>query len=217
MNSATAMPNHSKILILGAGFGGLYTALELEKQLGSEPDVEITLINRDNFFLFTPMLHEVAASDLDSSNIVNPIRKMLHKTQFFAGEIQAIDLERRSVVVSHGIDGQHSHEIECDHLVLALGSITNFYDIPGLADVALSMKTLADAVWLRDRLIEQLEEADFECSTLPPEQLLTFVVAGEAPGSKYEKAVQLNVPVLTEDGFTVLLEQGPDAARGAAE
>jgi NADH dehydrogenase len=172
------MPNQSKILILGGGFGGLYTALELEKQLGSEPDVEITLINRDNFFLFTPMLHEVAASDLDSSNIVNPIRKMLRKTQFFVGEIEAIDLARRKVVVSHGIDGAHPHELQYDHLVLALGSVTNFYDIPGVADVALSMKTLEDAVRLRDRLIEQLEEVDFECSTLPPEQLLTFVVAG---------------------------------------
>ena len=168
----------TRILILGGGFGGLYTALELEKRLGNRPDVEITLVNRDNFFLFTPMLHEVAASDLDSSNIVNPIRKMLRNTQFFAGEIEAIDLRRRIASVSHGIDALHSHALRYDHLVLALGSVTNFHGIPGIAQLALSMKTLEDAVRLRDRLIEQLEEADFECSTLPPEQLLTFVVAG---------------------------------------
>lgn len=168
----------TKILILGGGFGGLYTALELEKQLGGDPDVEITLVNRDNFFLFTPMLHEVAASDLDSSTIVNPIRKMLKKTQFFAGEIEAIDLARKRVAVSHGIDGHHAHELKYDHLVLALGSITNFYGIPGLAELGLTMKSLSDAVHLRNRLIEQLEEADFECATLPPEQLLTFVVVG---------------------------------------
>jgi NADH dehydrogenase len=172
------MVQSSRILILGGGFGGLYTALELEKQLGGRPDVEITLVNRDNFFLFTPMLHEVAASDLDSSNIVNPIRKMLRITQFFAGEIEAIDLERRTVSVTHGIDTRHNHELPYDHLVLALGSVTNFHGIGGLSELALPMKSLEDAVRLRDRLIEQLEEADFECSTLPPEQLLTFVVAG---------------------------------------
>jgi len=71
------MARQIKILILGGGFGGLYTALELERALGKSPDVEITLVNRDNFFLFTPMLHEVAASDLDLTAIVNPIRKLL--------------------------------------------------------------------------------------------------------------------------------------------
>jgi len=69
------MPNKTKILILGGGFGGLYTALELEKQFGDDPNIEITLVNRENFFLFTPMLHEVAASDLDITTIVNPIRR----------------------------------------------------------------------------------------------------------------------------------------------
>jgi NADH:ubiquinone reductase (H+-translocating) len=66
-----------RILILGGGFGGLSVAMELEKKLAQDPSVDITLINRDNFFLFTPMLHEVAASDLDLTTIVNPVRKML--------------------------------------------------------------------------------------------------------------------------------------------
>ena len=72
-----------QIVILGGGFGGLYTARELEKKLGADPDVEITLVNRDNFFLFTPMLHEVAASDLDPADILNPIRKLLKRARFF--------------------------------------------------------------------------------------------------------------------------------------
>src|ERR687895_101950 len=93
---------HTEILILGGGFGGLYTALELEKQLANRSDVEITLVNRDNFFLFTPMLHEVAASDLDSSNIVNPIRKLLKHAHFFVGNVEAIDLDAKKVKVSHG-------------------------------------------------------------------------------------------------------------------
>jgi len=171
------MPNKTKILILGGGFGGLYTALELEKQFG-DPNIEITLVNRENFFLFTPMLHEVAASDLDITTIVNPIRKLLKRTNFFDGEVTSIDLNNKGVTVSHGIDASHAHELPYDHLVLALGSVTNFYGIPGLEERALTMKSLADAVCLRNRLIEHLEEADFECSTIPPEQLLTFVVAG---------------------------------------
>ncbi|HZA54419.1 MAG TPA: FAD-dependent oxidoreductase, partial [Candidatus Udaeobacter sp.] len=118
----------TKILILGGGFGGLYTALELERVLRKEPGVETTLINRENFFLFTPMLHEVAASDLDITTIVNPIRKMLRRTNFFDGEARSIDLANKRVLVSHGIDSAHSHDLDYDHLVLALGSVTNFYD-----------------------------------------------------------------------------------------
>ncbi len=168
----------TKILILGGGFGGLYTALELEKTLRSDPDVEVTLVNRENFFLFTPMLHEVAASDLDLTTIVNPIRKLLKKVKFFDGEIEAIDFAGKQVVVSHGIDAPHPHALGYDHLVLALGSVTNFYGIPGLEARALTMKTLGDAIYLRNRLIEHLEEADFECCPALREPLLTFVVAG---------------------------------------
>jgi len=98
-----------QIVILGGGFGGLYTALELEKSLSANSGVEITLVNRDNFFLFTPMLHEVAASDLDPTDIVNPIRKLLRQTQFFVGNVENIDLNAKKVAVSHG-EGQHAHE-----------------------------------------------------------------------------------------------------------
>jgi NADH dehydrogenase len=74
-----------RALILGGGFTGLYAAIHLDKMVAGEPDVEVTLINRENFFLFTPTLHEVAASDLDLSNIVNPVRKLLKRVNFFAG------------------------------------------------------------------------------------------------------------------------------------
>ena len=170
--------NSTKILILGGGFGGLYTALELEKQLRDDPQVEITLVNRQNFFLFTPMLHEVAASDLDITTIVNPLRKMLRRTHFFNGEVSSIDLAGKRIEVTHGVESDHRHQIAYDHLVLALGSVTNFYRIPGLAERALTMKSLADAATLRSRLIEHLEEADFECCADLRQPLLTFVVAG---------------------------------------
>ncbi|MGC2322182.1 MAG: NAD(P)/FAD-dependent oxidoreductase, partial [Terriglobales bacterium] len=167
----------TRVVILGGGFGGLYVALELEKTLARDPNVEITLINRENFFLFTPMLHEVAASDLDLTNIVNPVRKLLRCVNFFAGDVERINLERKTVQVSHGFD-HHHHEMPYDHLVVALGSITNFYNLPGLEERALTLKSLGDAIHLRNRLIAHLEEADTECCAAVREPLMTFVVAG---------------------------------------
>jgi NADH dehydrogenase len=163
-------------LILGGGFAGLHAALELERALGSN-EVSITIVNRDNFSLFTPMLHEVAASDLDMTHIVNPIRKLLRRSVFFAGEVESVDLAARAVVVSHS-EGGHRHALRYDHLVLALGSVTNFYGTPGLEGRALTMKTLGDAIALRNRLIQLLEEGDFECAAEARHELLTVVVAG---------------------------------------
>ncbi len=166
-----------RILILGSGFGGLYTALHLEKKLRRAANVEVTLVNRENFFLFTPLLHEVAAGDLDVTHIVNPVRKLLRRTHFFNGDIKSIDLDRRCVVVTHA-DDNHDHELTYDYLVLALGSVTNFYNLPGLADNALTMKSLSDAILLRSRLIKNLEDADFECSCEDRSRLLTVAVVG---------------------------------------
>jgi NADH:ubiquinone reductase (H+-translocating) len=170
-------PKKTRIVILGGGFAGLHAAIHLDDTLARDPDFEITLVNRDNFFLFTPMLHEVAASDLDLTNIVNPVRKLLKRVNFFAGEVEAIDLERKRVTVSHGFD-HHHHELPYDHLVIGLGSITNFFNLPGLEERALTMKSLGDAIHLRNRLIAHLEEADTECCAALRRPLLTFVVAG---------------------------------------
>ena len=138
--------------------------------------VEVTLVNRDNFFLFTPMLHEVAASDLDVTTIVNPIRKVLRHVHFFVGQVEKIDLEQKSVIVSHGFD-RHQHALSFDFLVVSIGSVTNFHDIPGLEQRALTMKTLGDAIRLRNHIIAHLEEAESDCCMVK-ETLLTFVVAG---------------------------------------
>jgi NADH dehydrogenase len=167
----------TRIVIVGGGFGGLYTAMRLERTLARDEDVEVTLVNRENFFLFTPMLHEVAASDLDMTHIVNPVRKLLRRVRFFEGDVESIDLANKRVGVSHGQE-HHHHELEYDHLVLALGSVTNFYGLPGLAERALTMKSLGDAIQLRNHLISNLEEADFECCPAAREPLLNFVVAG---------------------------------------
>src|ERR1700741_1510867 len=169
-------PQRKRVLILGSGFGGLTVAMELEKGLSRDSSVEVTLVNRENFFLFTPMLHEVAASDLDLTTIVNPVRKLLRSVHFFAGEVNQIDIKQRRVVVSHGFD-HHHHTLEFDFLVLGLGSVTNFYGLPGLQEYAFTMKSLGDAMRLRNHLIAHLEEADSDCCKAK-EPLLAFVVAG---------------------------------------
>jgi NADH dehydrogenase len=171
------MSNRKQVLILGGGFGGLYAALELEKRLARDPDVEITLINRENFFLFTPMLHEVAASDLDITHIVNPVRKLLRRVKFFDGDVELIDLPGKRVRVSHGAE-HHHHDLHYDHLIVTLGSITNFFNLPGLEQRALTMKSLGDAIYLRNCLIQNLEEADFECCPAVRAPLMNIVVAG---------------------------------------
>src|SRR5688500_18375260 len=206
-----------QIVILGGGFGGLYTARELEKKLGADPDVEITLVNRDNFFLFTPMLHEVAASDLDPADIVNPIRKLLKRAQFFVGNVEAIDLDSKKVKVSHG-ESQHPHELAYDQLVIALGSVSNFFSLPGVEERALTMKSLNDAVTLRSRLIEQLDAADFECCPAMRDSLMTIVVAGggfagvetvAAVNDFLREAVKFYPHLSDEMLRVVLVEHGP--------
>lgn len=177
----TSNPKH--ILILGGGFGGVYAAQRLLKKLPVDADVEITLVSRDNFFLFTPMLHEVAASDLEVTDIVSPIRSLLKGVRFHCGEVTSIDLEARSVAVSHGY-ASHAHALRYDYLLIALGSTTNFFRLPGVEENALTMKTLSDAIHLRNTLIAHLEEADSESSASGEGSgdgdggLMTFVVAG---------------------------------------
>src|SRR6202007_927368 len=90
----------NRVVIVGGGFGGIYTALEVEKR--RDPHFVVTLISQDNFFLFSPMLHEVAASYLDLTHIINPIRKLLRRVQFFEGEVQSVYIAKRQGVVSHG-------------------------------------------------------------------------------------------------------------------
>jgi len=165
------------ILILGGGFGGVYTAMHLEKLFKRRSDIRITLVNKENFLLFTPMLHEIAASDLDPTHIVNPIRTLLKRTQFILGEVNEINLTQKTVKIDHGYD-HHSHDLQYDYLVLAMGCTTNFFGLPGVEENALTMKSLGDAMALRNRLIEHLEEADTECAASQCGPLMTFVVAG---------------------------------------
>jgi NADH dehydrogenase len=166
-----------RVLILGGGFGGVYAALEFERVLRRQIEIDVTLVTRDNFLLFTPMLPEIAASELEISSIVNPLRKLLKRVNVFVGEIRQIDLESRRVLLCHG-DDQHLHELNYDHVVIALGCATNFFGLPGVEEQGLTFKTLEDAVSLRSHLIALIEEAGSECSIGKEGPMLTFVIAG---------------------------------------
>ena len=166
-----------RIVILGGGFGGVYAAIHLEKLLARQRTVEICLVSRDNFFLFTPMLHEIAASDLEITNIVNPLRKLLRKVDVLVADVNQIDLRTKRVLISRGYS-KPLQRLDYDHLVIALGSTTNFYDLPGLAELAVPMKSLRDAVQLRGQILRYLEEANSEGDPAERQSSLTFVVAG---------------------------------------
>jgi NADH:ubiquinone reductase (H+-translocating) len=166
-----------RVLILGGGFGGIYAALKLEKFRRRHGGLEVTLVTRDNYFLFTPMLPEVAAGELEQNTIVNPLRRLLRRVKSFVGTIETIDLEARHVIASHGFDG-HTHELPYDQLIVALGAGTNFFNLPGVEASCLTLKTLGDAVTVRNQLITDLEEANSECAAGEREPLMTFIVAG---------------------------------------
>jgi NADH:ubiquinone reductase (H+-translocating) len=166
-----------RVLILGGGFGGIYAALELEKTVARQRGLEVVLVTRDNYFLFTPMLAEVAAGQLELSTIINPLRRLLKGVKSFVGSIQAIDLDARRVTVSHASDG-HTHQLPYDQLIIALGTRTNYFNLMGVEDSCFNIKTLSDAVALRNQLITQLEEANAECAAVQRHPMLTFVVGG---------------------------------------
>jgi NADH:quinone reductase (non-electrogenic) len=167
----------TKVIILGGGFAGLYAAMYLDKKLARRPDVDVTLISRENFFLFTPMLHEVAGGDLYPADIVNPIRRIIRHIKFVEAEVQAIDLSARRVRCVGGVE-RLALDFEFDHLLIAPGSETNFFDLRGVREWAVTMKTLTDAALLRNRVLGLLEEASLRTDPAAHRQALTFVTAG---------------------------------------
>lgn len=167
----------TKIVIAGGSFAGLYAAKYLDKHLARRPDIEVTLIARENFILFTPMLHEVAAGDLAPGDIVNPLRRILRHVNVIEADVEDVDLTARKVRCIHGLE-RGELEFEFDHLLLALGSETNFFDNAGIRDWAVTMKNLSDAALLRNRMAAFLEEATLERDAAIRRQWLTFVIAG---------------------------------------
>ena len=169
--------NKKKIVILGSGFAAVECAKQLESEFGNNPEVELVMVGEDNFLLFTPMLPQVASGMIETRHIVFPIRTICKKTKFYEGRIKNVDPYGKLVTL-WGTRDKRSISIHYDFLVIALGSETNFF---GMADVeknAYTMKTLNDAVMLRNRVIDMLEQAENETNPILRRSFLNFVVVG---------------------------------------
>jgi NADH dehydrogenase len=170
----------SRIVILGGGFAGVATAERLERKFGPDPSVEFTLISDTNALLFTPMLAEVATSSLEPTHISSPLRTSLRRTNVVRRRADGIDVERRRVLLEpdSGSAGNAAEEVPYDHLVLALGAVSNYLGMDNLQENALDFKTLPDAIRIRNHAIDAFERADREPNPEIRRPLLTFVVAG---------------------------------------
>lgn len=161
-----------KVIIVGGGFGGVYTSKYLKKLL-KEDLVEVTLLNKTNYFLFTPLLHEVATGGLSPLSAAESIREILKKIKidFCQTEVRSIDFDQKIVKTN---DGHFNY----DFLVLAPGANTEFYNIPGAEEYGMPLKTLYDAVKIRTKIIDSFEKASVTNSPELRQELLTFTIVG---------------------------------------
>ena len=171
------MSTPARIVILGGGFAGATTALELERLLRRRNDVEIMLVDNENFFTFTPLLPEVPSGSIQAQHIVFPLRALLRKTVVRQAQVRSVDFESKTVTARH-CPACAEYSVEFDQLVLALGSVPSFFNLSGIEQHALTMKSLADATALHAHLIDKLEHAELEPEEQARREILTFVVAG---------------------------------------
>jgi len=168
----------TRVVVLGGGFAGVTAAEHLESTFGADPTVSLTLVSDTNALLFTPMLAEVAASSLEPTHISSPLRTSLRRTTVVRGRVAAIDLDGRQIVLGPETGSPSTRTLPFDHLVLALGAVSNFMGMDGVQATALDFKTLADAIRIRNHVIERFEQSDREPEATRRRTLLTFVVAG---------------------------------------
>ena len=179
-----------RVVVLGAGYGGVYTALRLQKA-AKRAKIELSLISRDNYFLAQPMLAEVVSGSIEPPHIVNPIRRLLPQVSFHQAEVESVETDTQNVVINYHGDNTHFNRIPYDHLVIAVGSSTDLSSLPGMAEHAFPFKTLGDAFFLRNHIIGVLEEAEVEADPELKRELLTFLVAG-AGYTGVEVAAEIN-------------------------
>jgi NADH:ubiquinone reductase (H+-translocating) len=195
-----------QIVILGGGFAGVYTARYLEKLLRPE-EATITLVNRENYWVYQPMLSEVISGSIGLANVVSPIRQLCRRTNLVTREVEDIDLVNKVVTASPGFRPRQL-KLHYDYLVIALGNVTNFYGMPGMLENGMPFKTLADAMVLRNHVIRTLEEADVEEDPELRRKLLTFVVGGGG-FSGVEVIAELNEFVAAVKGNYLRLRNEP--------
>jgi len=174
-DATAASPAPTRVVVLGGGVGGLAAARHLDRLIGGPPGAEVTLVSRDNFFLLSPLLFEACSGVLEFRHCAQPIRPCLRRARFIEATVEGVDPERR-VVRAVAPEGA-VHELRYDHLVVALGASTNTTLIPG-SEHARTFKTVADALLLRNHLIERFERADVERDPRRRQQLLTVLIIG---------------------------------------
>jgi NADH dehydrogenase len=204
-----------RIVILGGGFAGVAVARRLERRLRPD-EADVTIVSRENFTLFTPMLPEVSSGGIETRHVVTPVRAQLRRTRFVLGEIERIDLDVREVDARHPITGDVA-TLLYDRIVLALGSVTSTFGIPGVEEFTLPLKTIEDAETLRNRIIAALEQAVVTEAGPERDRLLTFAVVGggytgcEAAGELvdlFHSIVPFYRPLRLADVRMVLIEAG---------
>src|SRR6266702_3281455 len=149
-----------QILVLGGGCSGVRTAMMLEKMLRPE-EAAVTLINRENYLVFRPLLPEVVSLSIGLTGTISPIRRLCSRTDLVMRAVEDIDLKDQIVTVSSGFRPRRP-QLRYDYLVIALGSVTDCNGVPGMLEHAKPFRTLADAIALRNHVIRVLEEANFE-------------------------------------------------------
>ena len=165
----------TRIVVLGGGFGGVAATRELERLCRHKRDVEITLVSRDNFFMMTPLLFEACSGALELRHCAQPVRPALRRARFVEATVTAVDVDRH-IVHAFAAEGM-SYELPYDHVIVALGASTNLSIIPG-SETAFTFKTMADALVLRNHLLERFERADATTDPALRQRYLTMVVIG---------------------------------------
>jgi NADH:ubiquinone reductase (H+-translocating) len=182
MESAAHKDTH--ILILGSGFAAVEVVKKLQKEFHNNKNIRISLVSKDNFLLFTPMLPEVASGMIETRHVVTPVRTFCKKAEFHEGSVESIDLANKKVKMTYTIGRQsrptegREHTFEYDYLVIALGNENNFFHNTGIQKNAFTMKSIVDAILLRNHMINLLEQASSEDNKELIKALLTFVVVG---------------------------------------
>ena len=201
-----------QIVIVGGGFGGLHVAQTLEHEAHKRDAVEVTLISRDNFLLFTPFLTEALGGMLDEADVISPLRAFLKKTQFVMGEVTAVDMLAKTVTYRRPLTNE-SETVKADELVLSLGSATSFYGQTDIARHAFTLKSLDDATLLRNHMVALLEQANQETDGHARQSFLTVAVVGggytgvegAAAIRDFLKECTRDYPKLRSDEIRVLL------------
>ena len=166
-----------RVVVLGGGFAGTATAKHLTRLLGRRKDVHVELLSEENYFVFQPMLPEVAAGSINPNHAVNPIRELVPRARFRWCRIEGVDCARKVVLVTQG-ERREMLEVPYDHLVFAMGKVSDLSSMPGVEQHGLAMKDLGDAFRLRNHVLRCLELADIEDDPAEKAALLTLVVAG---------------------------------------